>query len=184
MKINRALCMFCLFGSLTLNAWPERQNSDFSIHNFKAGYACAEALVERPFLMSPEQICFQSKVINVTGQGQCIYGGEWKSCTWHGFEFSYDELAQTLELSCQETTSVPVYYGNPDSVSDESVSVTTFTLTLEAGTRRFFNAQYALLSRATAYRQEISSTTRCFHDGDMVLEFDQKIVHPELYAVD
>jgi hypothetical protein len=135
------------------------------ISNFESGLACTDG-------KSFGWICHVTEEINITGQGQCIWSGENKPCTWYGFQFSFKDYKIGADINCEYRLSEPTNEGNFEGVRSENAQSGTFSFQLKEEEGHYYNPQYFLLSIKEKDSAEIRVTTICKYEGEIIFSYE------------
>lgn len=142
------------------------------ISDFKFGLACTDG---KTF----GWICYDAEEIHVTGQGQCVFDGEEKPCTWYGYSFRYSGFSEETKFKCKFSTSIESNYGNPWEVVAENSRGEEYELDVGMGEGYFFNPQFSVFRVVDKADVEPKyKRTTCTLDGEQVAEFEYRIIYP------
>jgi hypothetical protein len=141
------------------------------IDNFASGPVCTDS---KTF----GWVCHNQQDIYITGQGRCIWNGEEKPCTWHGFEFDYKNNEIGSPIECTYTNSEEVSFGNPDEITDENTKVGSYTFSIEEKEGHFFNPQYSILATMSKGKAITSNETTCFSNGKKIFSYNYRFHFP------
>lgn len=152
-----------IISTTACNAPPE-----IEITNVKSGLICLHKLDRSGDYKIDPRVCFATEDINITGQGECVFNGENKRCTWYGFEFDYENKTEApLSLICHFSSDSDDLIGNPEGINEAGAS--SYELSLEPGTGRITNPQYTVFRYAPG--GETSQTVnRCTFKGRDVFD--------------
>ncbi len=149
------------------------------IQNFKAGLNCfanQEVDAENP---KTGWICFTDNTIHITGQGECVYNGVKQRCTWYGYEFDYIDASDDEVITCTNTSSQPVDFGDPEKVISSDASTYEYSFKLKPGAGHFYNPQYSLMFVSGDAETVVEDETVCRSGDQEVLRFQFKFVYPQ-----
>ncbi len=148
------------------------------ISNFKSGLACTNTRLSKD--AKAGWICQPTEDILVTDQGDCVYDGQSKFCTWMGFEFDYKGATEGTKLQCASTMSEPVDSGNPRALVGKDLRSEEFEIPLAAGSGHFFNPQYYIFNVRTKASKDasINQHTVCRTEGSKAFEYKFNIKFP------
>ncbi len=148
------------------------------ISNFRSGIACpAQQTIGQPSPVS--RICFDTNVVQITGQSTCTYNNQQLPCTWYGFEFDYADFPENAELSCKLTSNRMGDFGNPDGISQKNSAAYEYAISVPAGNGHFFNPQYSVFTYSNSEESIIEETTSCSLEGEELFRFERRLVYPE-----
>ena len=150
------------------------------ITDFKAGLIC-EYTADLDDLEVPiSWVCFETEIIYLTGQGDCVYDGQDKKCTWYGFEFDYTNAKKDEQLACISWSTLPSNEGNFEGVRAKQETYGEWEISLEPGDGHYFHPQYTV-SRFSKDVQELDNDqTVCSIDGEEKFRFGFTKIFPAL----
>jgi hypothetical protein len=163
---------FCLLLIGLLLSYPSHA---LQITNFKSGLACTHIQLTTD---GTGWICQPAVDVLVTDQGNCVFNGAEKRCTWVGFEFDYRNADKGEKLKCIGQTSLPTENGNPNSLIASNATSQSYTIELEPGSGHFFNPQYFVFAGREPESSVLVATTRCSSNGKTVFEYTFKVHYP------
>jgi hypothetical protein len=106
------------------------------ISNFSAGAVCGPK--------DKQRICFRTSDIYLTDEGDCVFNGAPKKCTWYGFAFDYVvEGDAPADLQCEFSSTIAYDSGNPRALFNRDQFTSAFTVHLLNGAHHFINPQYS-----------------------------------------
>jgi len=150
--------------------------ADVEITNVKSGLMCLyQPNAEGDQKIDPK-VCFDTAEIKITGQGQCVFDGKQRPCTWYGFEFAYNNKTNNqITMTCHFTSNKPKVLGNPEGVlADDD---TNYEIKLEPGKGHFSNPQYTLFRYTNSVETSLN-INRCEIDGREAFEARFNITLP------
>lgn len=148
-------------------------NSVFAIEvtDFKFGLVCPNAESNVGW------VCHEAKDIPITGQGQCIFDGKRKPCTWYGFSFNYTDARASDVFQCTLTSSKPTTLGNPAGVISKGTSG-KYEFKVPEGSGKFFNPQYSVFVIERNSKEVLQEHTECSVNGKSAFSFDVNLIFP------
>jgi len=150
--------------------------ADVDITNVKSGLMCLYQPNSEGDLKIDPKVCFDTEEIKITGQGQCVFDGKKRPCTWYGFEFAYNNKTNNqITMTCHFTSNKPKVLGNPEEVLTDDD--TNYEIKLEPGKGHFSNPQYTLF-RYTNSLETILNINRCEIDSREAFEARFNITLP------
>ena len=150
------------------------------IENFKSGLVCPEPSLQADNSKkhSPK-ICFENDTIFITGQSKCVFNDEHHPCTWHGFEFDYNNAKPDQKLDCITRSDAPGTFGNPNEVEIDNTKIHKYELMLDHTKSHFFNPTYSTFGYRPVNKNIVKFKTECFADSKRVFKYSKELIYPE-----
>lgn len=165
--------MKSLISTLALFLLLFSQANALEISNFKSGLTCSDG-------EKPTDVCFETEDVYVTGQGNCVWNGKIKPCTWYGFSFDYKKAEPGTELVCKAIYSKNIVGGNPKEVLNNGAMSEEFKIKLNEESGHYFNPQYYLFSgyASSIFDSSVRSEISCSFKEKKVFEYTIKAHFP------
>lgn len=149
----------------------------FRLLNFRSGPVCRDPdlVDERREKGRPpsDRIC-EEKNILIRGQDGCVFDGEWKRCTWWGYEFDYENADPDQPLVCAWTRSRPTDVGNSEGIRESGVMTGTDEIELPQESGHFFGPGYDV--HLPVPWMTIDVRYACTYRGEPAFEFEHRVV--------
>lgn len=176
-KNIRVICApiaIILFSATACRAAPVSTAVD--VTNVKSGLICPYSIDNEGGYEYDPRVCFETEEINITGQGQCVFNGERKLCSWYGFEFEYNNKTENpVPLNCHFSSNRQKTFGNPKEILDDDAS--SYEIMLEPGINHFSNPQYTVFQYSPMEKKSININT-CEIDGHEVFTARFNVIIP------
>ena len=175
-NLRKSICLslFAIVSTSACFASPDQHKVD--VTDVKSGLVCHYKIGNKGEHVYDPHVCFETEDILITGQGLCTFDGERKPCTWHGFEFDFNNRTNApVVLTCYFSANYEAVLGNPKGIEEDPAS--GHDILLKPGIGHISNPQYTLF-RHKGLQSTPVNINRCEIEGRVVFESRFNLILP------